>query len=212
MHSLRVVGAVLLLGVCALAARAADIGEVLEQSQRLRLAQVDRPATDPARVAVVRAAMERLRQSMDWGGHVELRVVSGPVLAETLLGRILVANEALADFPEGERMFILAHELGHVAHGHWDRLGALYRRHVPDQVRQAQTDAVAPQLGREASALCHEMELQADAFALRTLDPLHYGRDTALAVFARQGVQHDTATHPGTRKRVAHLRMIASAR
>jgi Zn-dependent protease with chaperone function len=194
---------------CAVATtRGADIGQVLDQSQRHRLVQLDRPATDPARVAIVRSTFDRLRRAANLGADVELRVVSGPVPAETLMGRIVIANELLADMPEGERMFLLAHEIGHVALGHWGRLEGLYRRHLPGELARDQTDAAAPALGREASALAHEMELQSDAYAMRMLTDMHYGADSAMAVFLRQGVQHDTATHPGTRKRVAHLRMI----
>jgi hypothetical protein len=37
---------------------------------------------------------------------------------------------------------------------------------------------------------------------------LGFGLDAVLASFLRHGVQQDTATHPSTRKRVAHLRVI----
>ena len=76
------------------------------------------------------------------------------------------------------------------------------------EVVQRQTDAVAPQLGREMSALSHAHELEADAFALRALRRFGHDTASALAVFMREGVKHDSATHPGTRKRVAHLRSL----
>ncbi len=41
------------------------------------------------------------------------------------------SNEALGDWPEGERLFILAHEIGHVTLGHWSQVGLLYRRWIP---------------------------------------------------------------------------------
>lgn len=203
----------LALLVCAgTVTHAETIGDVLERSQRKRLDELSQPATDSVRAARVRATFERLLAELDVRTKVELRVVSAPVIAETLLGRVLVASQALADVSEGERSFVLAHELGHAVHGHWDQLGTLYRRHIPGEVKQEQTDAVAGALGREASQQAHDHELQADAFALRALERLHYGVDDAMAAFLRNGVQHDTATHPGTRKRVAQLRMLTAAK
>ncbi len=192
--------------------RAESIGDVLERSQRKRLDELTLPATDPVRAAKVRATFERLIAELDVRASVELRVVAAPVIAEALLGCVIVANQALADTSEGERLFVLAHELAHVVQGHWQQLGDLYRRHVPGEVRQQQTDAVAAVLGREASAQAHDHELRADAFAIHALEHLHYGVDEAMAAFLRQGVQHDTATHPGTRKRVAQLRMLTAAK
>jgi Zn-dependent protease with chaperone function len=203
----------LALLVCAgTVTQAETIGDVLERSQRKRLDELSHPATDPARAARVRATFERLVSELDVRTKIELRVVAAPVIAETLLGRVIIANQALADVSEGERSFVLAHELGHAVHGHWDQLGTLYCRHIPGEVKQEQTDAVASALGREASAQAHDHELQADAFALRALERLHYGVDEAMAAFLRNGVQHDTATHPGTRKRVAQLRMLTAAK
>ncbi len=199
--------------VCAVTVTQAEtIGDVLERSQRKRLDELSQPATDPVRAARVRDTFERLLAEMDVRTKIELRVVAAPVVAETLLGRVVIANQSLGDVSEGERIFVLAHELAHAVHGHYDQLGVLYKRHVPGEVHQKQTDAVAAELGREASAQAHKHELQADAFALQALERLHYGVDEAMAAFLRNGVQHDTATHPGTRKRVAQLRMLTAAK
>ncbi len=188
------------------------ITEVLERSQRKRLDEMAQPATDAARAATVKASFDRLLSAMAVRAKLELRVVSGPLIAETLLGRIVVANQSLADLTEGERVFVLAHEIGHVVQDHWTRLGDVYRRHVPGNVVKEQTDAVAGALGRDASMASHEHELQADAFAITALERLRVDADSAMAVFLRQGMQHDTATHPGTRKRVAQLRMLMAAK
>ena len=60
--------------------------------------------------------------------EIDLVVVGRATTAETLHGHIIVANESLADLPEGERIFILAHEIGHVVSDHWHQMGGLYRR------------------------------------------------------------------------------------
>jgi Zn-dependent protease with chaperone function len=77
---------------------------------------------------------------------------------------------------------------------------------VPGEVKPETTDPVAQRLGREASATAHRQEFEADAFALRVLPTLGHPPQVAIAMFMDKGVQHDTATHPSTRKRVAALR------
>ena len=40
---------------------------------------------------------------------------------------------------------------------------------------------------------------------------LGFAIDNAFALLTRQGVQHDSATHPGTRRRLAQLRMLEAS-
>jgi Zn-dependent protease with chaperone function len=142
---------------------------------------------------------------------VDLHVITGATIAETLHGHIVVANEKLADLTEGERLFVLAHELGHVVNGHWLQMGLVYRRWVPGDVTPDKTEPVAGQLGREASQLAHQQEFEADTFALGMLRRFGRSSDEALSAFMHLGMQQDTATHPGTRKRLASLRAAALA-
>jgi Zn-dependent protease with chaperone function len=186
---------------------AEDIGSVLQRSQALRLAsfRVADPASPGARV--LQRSFETLRRALPAPlPGVELRVIDGPVIAETLLGRVVVAHRSLAELSEGERLFVLAHELGHVVHGDWDALGRVYRRWIPDDVRPELTDRVGPALGREASALVRRQEFDADTFALELLQRLGHGPETAVSAFMRLGITQDTATHPGTLRRIAALR------
>jgi Zn-dependent protease with chaperone function len=186
-------------------ARGEDIVDVLRRSQQQRLDAMPRaPSGDRAKI--VRSSFERLCKALKPEMEVDLVVIAGATAAETMHGHIVVANESLADLPEGERIFILAHEIGHVVNDHWHQMGGLYKRWIPGEVTPSQTDPVAGLLGRDASGLAHRHEFEADAFALRTLRGLGFGPDVAVSAFLRQGMQHDTATHPGTRKRLAALR------
>lgn len=186
-------------------ARGEDIVDVLRRSQQMRLDAMPLAAEGP-RADTVRRSFAQLRQALPADVAVELRVVSGGTLAETLHGRIVVANESLADLPEGARLFVLAHELGHVASDHWQQMGAVYRHWVPGEVTPQTTDPVANQLGREASQTSHRQEFEADAYALRVLRTLSRPPQDAFAAFMSTTRQQDTATHPGTRKRIASLR------
>ena len=189
----------------AAAAHASDIIHVLHESAQRRLSGMT-PAPDGPRAQVVRESFERLRLAVAPDKVVELRVVTGPTVAETLDGRVIVANESLADAPEGVRLFVLAHELGHVQHGHWRQVGDLYKRFVPGEVVPQTTDRVAGPLGRAASDQSHRHEFEADAFALKALRTLGRTPDDAFAAIRHQGMQQDSATHPATRKRLASLR------
>lgn len=191
---------------------AEDIVDVLRRSQEQRL-QAQPPAdADGERSAIVMRSFQSLLQALPAAPSVELRVTRGTVLAETLHGHVIVAHEGLAEMPETARLFILAHELGHVAMQHWLRTALLYQKWVPGAVTPERTEPVAALLGREASALAHEHEFAADAFAAGLLHRLGYGDDELLVVFRHLGAVHDSATHPGTRKRIASLRAQAFSR
>lgn len=201
--------ATLALAALAPAAHAVDIVDVLRRSQQQRLDAMP-AATDPERAAVLRASFESLRRHLAPDIVAELRIVSGPVLAETLHGHIVVVNESLAALPEGVRSFVMAHELGHVVHQHWLQVGLLYQRYVPGEVVPETTDPVAGVLGRAASGQAHRHEFEADAYALGALRRLGLSPQDAFGAFITLGMQQDTATHPGTRKRIAFLRAVES--
>jgi predicted Zn-dependent protease len=195
-----------LLVLAATPAWCENITDVLERSQGMRLESLPAAEADSARAQRVRDTFDRVVQAANLREPVELRVIRGETVAETLKGRVVVANESLADLSEGERVFILAHELGHVALGHWSQLGQLYLRYIPGAVTPETTDPVAGPLGRDASGLSHRHELDADAFSLHTLRAMGHADDDAFSAFKRMGLTRDTLTHPGTRKRMASLR------
>ncbi len=201
------------LWVLALAATAApafgdeDIVDVLRRSQDSRLAAMQ-PAADSQRVQTLQNSFARLLQALQPGRSAELRVIRGPVLAETLHGHLIVVNEMLADMPESTRTFVLAHELGHVQLQHWLQMALVYQKWVPGTVTQAETDAVAAPLGREASALAHQQEYAADAYAAHALHALGEPTDDLMAIFRPLGATAGSATHPATRQRIASLRAL----
>lgn len=186
------------------------IGEVLARSQQWQLdalTPADRESPKARRVMATFTVLVHELQPP----QVELRVVRGALVAETLHGHVVVANEALADLTEGQRRFILAHELGHVMLGHWAQMVDLYERWIPGEVTKSETDAVAGRLGREASALAHRQEYEADAFGVKMLRELGHAEDDAVTAFMSLGVYKETATHPATMRRVAALRAAAAA-
>jgi hypothetical protein len=192
------------------AAMAEDIEAVLDRSQQMRLAQKPAPHPDSDAAQRVRASLQRLTTLPGAGSEpVELVLVGGELFAEALLDRAgLAVSEAVGELPEGERLLLLAHELGHVRLAHARALKALYRQHIPGEVRPETTDPVAAVLGAQAHALSHRHELEADAYGYTLVRALGFGFDNAMALLTRQGVQQDSATHPATRRRLAQLRAL----
>lgn len=193
-------------------ARSAEqILEVLQRSQQMQLDALSKhqiDADDP-RAVVIQATFERVHNMVRTPADVRLIVVEGPLLAMCLMGRVVAANVSIAHLSEAERTFILAHELGHVALGHWAQLGELYQHHIPGDVVQEKTDPVAAALGRDASAMAHQHEFEADAFAMRLLRRLGEPDDTPTVLFLEHlPLVRPTATHPGTHQRLAHMREL----
>jgi Zn-dependent protease with chaperone function len=202
----------LILLLCGAAARADEsILGVLTRSQLARLDNANAVDRAGPRAAMVRESFETLARTIGLRHLVELRVIEGEIVAETLQGRIVLANESLADLSEGERLFILGHELGHVVLRHWEQMERLYQKWVPGAVTPDQTEPVAALLGRDASGLAYRQEFEADVFALRMLRALGHPSQDAVSAFMHMGASHDTATHPGTGKRLAALRVADAA-
>jgi len=205
---MRIFGAILGLMAAVSAAHADGIVDVLERSQQLRLDQRI-AAPEGERTQRVRASFDRLlAQGRIAPESVELRVMQGGIQAEAMLGRLLVVGEAVGDLPEGERLLLLAHELSHLSLGHWQALCALYRKHVPGDVRPDTTDPVAGALGHDAHELSHRQEYEADAQGYALAHDLGVTLDDALSLLMRQPMLNDSPTHPATRRRIAQFRML----
>lgn len=193
------------------AAWGVGISEVLGRSQQVQLEGFT--DADPQSLASLRVqrSFEALLRVTAPQRAVELRIVTGPVLAQTLQGQVIIANQSLGELGEGERLFVLAHELGHVSLGHWGQMSNLYQAWLPGELMQTKSDAVAALLGRDASVLAYQQEFEADAFALRAIRRLGRSSQDAFAAFLQMGAYGDTATHPSTRKRLASLRQADGA-
>ena len=199
-----------LMGACLHATAAESIEQVLDRSQMMRVAQRPPAEAQSAAAQRVRHSLQRLTSLAGTDAPaVELVLVGGDLFAEALLDRPGIAvSQAVGDLPEGERRLLLAHELGHVRLAHAQALKALYRTHVPGEVRPETTNHVGAALGKEAHALSHRHEHEADAYGYALVRTWGFGLDNAFALLTRQGLQFDSATHPGTRRRLAQLRML----
>ncbi len=190
--------------------QAETIVNVLDRSQRMRLEAMHPADTATPQALKISASFDKVMQHMPPSHAVELRIVRGVGLAEAMQGHIVAVHESVGDLPETVQLFILAHELGHIAHSHWSQMGLLFLKWVPGEVVPQNTNAVSSQLGRDASALTYNMEFEADAFAMGVLRRMGYTLDDVTSVFACLGMYRDSPTHPSSFKRIVALRALWS--
>ena len=189
-----------------------DIGEVLQRSQQVQAQAAERDAVpdSPAAQALRTnfALLSARATPIAAPDAAVLSLVHGGPVAETLMGRTIVMNVSAGDLPALCQQFLIAHELGHIEHMHWSQRIELYRRFIPGEVVQFQTDAVAPELRREAAVQSYEQEFEADAYAMRTLLAMGYSRDDLIAAFFQLGAYDATMTHPSSADRLGRLRRL----
>jgi Zn-dependent protease with chaperone function len=182
------------------------IVQILEDSAAARLAKLS--PVDPGSPAyqLIRSSYERVLKQTKYTQPVDFRCVEGPVDAAAELGRILVARRGLEEIGEGPRLFILAHELGHIVLGHWSTRRALYLAHFPGEITETNANPSDETFGREAHVLAFEQEFAADAFGYRIIKALGFGLDSALA--ALQLNASSDLTHPPMGRRYMQLMEI----
>jgi hypothetical protein len=207
---MRAILMILALGFAAPAWPAEDILQVLERSQRMQLDALlaDEVPADDAGARVIQESFDRVREAIAEPVEVRLVVVRGPLLAVCLMGKVVAANVSLAEMSESERLFVLAHEMGHVVKHHWDAVGALYKQYIPGDVVKEKTDPIAGPLGRDASAQAHQHEFEADAFALRLIRRMGQPEDTPVVLFQHLPPVKASATHPSSSQRLVQLRQL----
>lgn len=186
-------------------ARALDVVQALERGQRVQLERCEQLDRDSHEAQVLQAALTKVLQADANAPPVALRVARCDAFVQVLAGDIVVHPE-VATWDEGERLFVLAHELGHIRQAHWQQLTQVLRDTVP----VTSTDEQATRLMRHSAprlqGLLHAFEYDADAYAARLLRAM--GRDAqaeAKRAISRQPSVADAPTHPSAPQRLARL-------
>lgn len=182
-----------------------DIVAALNLGQKVALDKCEEVADAADDAAVIQASFERVKAAAGIARPITVRIARCNAMVQVLQG-VVVAHPAIANWNEGERLFVLAHELGHVVNGDWHTFTSTFAGLVPAET----TDAEAPMALRRAqphvSSLMHGFEYGADSFALSVLETM--GRDgvtDGCAALRKDIPVSTTPTHPGTNLRVAAL-------
>jgi hypothetical protein len=127
---------------------------------------------------------------------------------QVLAGEVVVPAE-VASWDEGARLFVLAHELGHIEHRDWDQLTAAYAKGMPQDIAEEDVPQALTSVRAHTSPLKRNFEYAADKYALRLLTRLgRNGLDDADAALQRIWSRDDTPTHPGAMQRLAALMFV----
>jgi Zn-dependent protease with chaperone function len=124
----------------------------------------------------------------------------GYASAATTMNTIVI-SPALAELPRSERLFVLAHEVGHLANNdvqQWTALGEQFES-------AAFSDADVTNM---MSSLSRKMEQDADAFSARALHKMEVNAENAAtAFFSRMHLLKSagTASHPAAQSRVVAI-------
>lgn len=129
----------------------------------------------------------------------------GDVAVAAMTVNTIVISPSLATLTRGERLFLLAHEIGHLANNdaqRWSTLG--------DELVESHADTAA--VDAKMSALSRELELGADAFAAQALRKMGLKpEDAAFAYFHRMHLLNlpGTASHPPAQYRVEAIAQLS---
>jgi len=129
----------------------------------------------------------------------------GYASAATTLNTIIV-SPSLARLPRGERLFVLAHEIGHLANADVKRWLALGEKLGLTADSEASNSAMM-------SALSREVELNADAFAATVLRKMNINAESAAHSYFQRMKLLDlpgTTSHPAAQSRVSAIAVLAS--
>jgi Zn-dependent protease with chaperone function len=118
-------------------------------------------------------------------------------------GSTVVLSTRLSRMNAAQRFFIVAHEMGHVRLGHHGAMRSFVARIVDQQPDES---LARRQLASSLSDISHQHELDADAFAVRSMEKAGLDPEQAARIFDSIGSDKDNATHPSARRRAQAIR------
>lgn len=154
---------------------------------------------------LIESDIARFRSAVAVPEGVRFDVADCPMDGFVYGGRTVVLSIRMARLNEAQRFFILAHELGHVQLKHRAAFSSFVAR-----VLGSTSDEQALRAGIESglSAVSHQAEFEADAFAARTMRGAGQDPEQAARLFDTLGEGEDNRTHPAAGKRARAIRAI----
>lgn len=183
-----------------------DIVEALNRGQRVQADTCVLVDAGQPEAQVIAASFERVKRAAGVTQDVTVRLAECPGQLVQVLGGEILVHPVLASWGEGERLFALAHELGHIINGDWGRFTAEFAAQVGPDMDEAQVNLVLRRMAPRVRELMHGFEYGADEYALGVLDAM--GRDSladGTACINRVPAPPGSPTHPGSSQRIAKL-------
>jgi len=187
-----------------LAAAATEIGEGIRTGQRVLLEKTQ-DSDNAEAVQIITASFEHLLAVRGAGQPVTLRVTRDSVSGEAMLGAVVMVDESIAALPEDERLFQIAHELGHIELAHLERQIAIYRQYVGASVDDVYIARTLNAHALEFSPALQALELEADAYGQRLLLRVPDAEQGGIHTFERNGYVRADFSHPSSHERLLRL-------
>jgi Zn-dependent protease with chaperone function len=163
------------------------------------------PASDPQR-QLVEADIAAFRKAVSVPAGVAFEVHDCPMDGFVLKGQTIVLSSRLARLSAPQRFFIIAHELGHQRLQHRQAIGNFFSQVVGGSDRDAL--AVLANNSSGLTELSHRSELDADAFAVKTMFDAGMDAEDAARLFDSLGPGADNGTHPSFSRRAKAIRSL----
>lgn len=137
---------------------------------------------------------------------VHFEVLDCPVDGFVHKGRTIVISARLSRMSAPQRFFIIAHEMGHLKLEHHAAILSFVARAVD---ASADEPAARARIASGLAAISHQAELDADAFAVRTMREAGMDPEEAARIFDSIGEGSDNGTHPSPGRRARAIRSLA---
>jgi Zn-dependent protease with chaperone function len=126
----------------------------------------------------------------------------------TFPGNVIVVTEQLADLPEDERLFVLAHELGHIDCRHFAKSKSFIARVLPSGADAPVGKGRIAFLKRRTSTFFRLQEFEADSYAASLLHRIGRPPGAGIKLFRAIATLDATDTHPAALARLHQLEKL----
>jgi len=198
----------MLLGICACAcswtALAMDIGSGIRTGDRVRLEKAT-PSDDTEAARIITESFQAAMAARGAGIAVTLHITHDGLGGESALGNVVLVDDSLAALPEDERVFEIAHELGHIDLGHFERMIALFQQYVGDSTDDHYIARTLNVHADDLSPALQALEYEADAYGQALVSKVPGALDGGIHTFQRNVFRRGDFSHPSPRERMLKL-------
>ena len=155
----------------------------------------------------IEADIARVTETVAVPPGVRFEVMDCPVDGFVNKGRTIVISARLSRMSAPQRFFIIAHEMGHLKLQHHAAILSFVARAVNSSADESAARAL---ISSGLAAISHQAELDADAFAVRTMREAGLDPEDAARIFDSIGEGSDNGTHPSPGRRARAIRALAA--
>lgn len=136
-------------------------------------------------------------------GNVELMIKEKSSLASAVSEQLIVINVKLAKYDRLDRLFVLAHEAGHIVNADREDTNKLFNLYIPDNLTKTEAYHRFNELKPKLCEVLHRHEYAADDYSTQSLLKLGYAKEEIVIAVANVLEDLDSdLTHPASSDRI----------